>query len=192
MTEITRVPLRPIGKGSLTRLWLGVGAAVLLAIGVAWSVAPKYKSLTGGVTIETLKAGDGANPGPTDFALVNYRGTLPDGTVFDEGQQTPMQVNQVVPGFSTALQAMQQGGRYRVQIPSDQAYGSAVPPGGPIPPNTDLTFEVDLLEFRTQAEVQQMQQQMMQQQMMQQMMQQQGQGQAPGAAPGRPQLPGGQ
>jgi len=177
MTEITRVPLQPIGKGSLTRLWLGVLVAVLLAAGLAWLAAPSFKALANGVTIETLEAGEGGNPGPTDFALVNYRGTLPDGTVFDEGQQTPMPVNQVVPGFSTALQAMQAGGRYRVQIPADQAYGEAG--GGPIPPNTDLTFEVDLIEFRTRDEVMQMQQQMMQQQMMQQMMQQ-GQGAAPG------------
>ncbi len=177
MTEITRVPLQPIGKGSLTRLWLGVLVAVLLAAGLAWLAAPSFKALANGVTIETLEEGEGGNPGPTDFALVNYRGTLPDGTVFDEGQQTPMPVNQVVPGFSTALQAMQAGGRYRVQIPADQAYGEAG--GGPIPPNTDLTFEVDLIEFRTRDEVMQMQQQMMQQQMMQQMMQQ-GQGAAPG------------
>ena len=177
MTEITRVPLQPIGKGSLSRLWLGVLVAVLLAAGLAWLAAPSFKALTGGVTIETLKEGEGGNPGPTDFALVNYRGTLPDGTVFDEGQQTPMPVNQVVPGFSTALQAMQAGGRYRIQIPADQAYGEAG--GGPIPPNTDLTFEVDLIEFRSREEVMQMQQQMMQQQMMQQMMQQ-GQGAAPG------------
>jgi len=190
MTEITRVPLQPIGKGSLTRLWIGVAIAVVLAIGVAWLAAPSVKALTGGVTIETIEAGEGGSPGPTDFALVNYRGTLPDGTVFDEGEQAPMPVNQVVPGFSTALQAMQAGGRYRVQIPADQAYGEAG--GGPIPPNTDLTFEVDLLEFRTQAEVMQMQQQMMQQQMLQQMQQQQMQGQAPGQAPGAAPLPGGQ
>lgn len=178
MTEITRVPLRPIAKGSLTKLWIGVVVAVLLAAIVAWWVAPKSRQLAGGVTIETIEAGEGASPGPTDFALVNYRGTLPDGTVFDEGQQTPMQVNQLIPGFSTALQAMQAGGRYRIQIPSDQGYGEQG--GGPIPPNTDLTFEVDLIEFRTQQEVMQMQQQMMQQQMLQQMMQQQGQGGAPG------------
>jgi FKBP-type peptidyl-prolyl cis-trans isomerase FkpA len=184
MTEITRVPLQPVGKGSLTRLWLGVAVVVLLAALAAWLAAPKVQTLAGGVTVETIEAGEGNSPGATDFALVNYRGTLPDGTVFDEGQQTPMPVNQVVPGFSTALQAMQSGGRYRVQIPADQGYGSDVPPGAPIPPDTDLTFEVDLLEFRTQQEVMQMQQQMMQQQMMQQMMQQQGQGAAPGGLPG--------
>jgi len=185
MTEITRVPLQPLPKGSLTKLWLGIAAAVLVAAGVAWAAAPDFDTLANGVTMETIEAGEGDSPGATDFALVNYRGTLPDGTVFDEGQQVPMQVDQVVPGFSTALQAMQPGGRYRVQIPAEQAYGADVPPGGPIPPNTDLTFEVDLIEHRTREEVMQMQQQMMQQQMMQQMLQ--GQGAAPGA-PGA--LPG--
>lgn len=185
MTQPTRVPLQPIGKGTLSKLWLGVLAAVLVAGLAAWAFAPKFQSLANGVTMETLKAGEGDSPGATDFALVNYRGTLADGTMFDEGQGVPMPVNQVVPGFSTALQAMQAGGSYRVQIPSDQAYGTQG--GGPIPPNSDLTFEVDLIEFRTQAEVMQMQQQMMQQQMMQEM-QQQMQGQAPGAAPGT--LPG--
>lgn len=176
MTEITRVPLQPIAKGSLTRLWAGIALALLLAAGLAWAAAPRLEGLAGGVTMETLEAGEGASPGATDFALVNYRGTLPDGTVFDEGQGVPMAVDQVVPGFSTALQAMQPGGRYRVHIPAEQAYGAQG--GGPIPPDSDLTFDVDLIEFRTREEVLQMQRQMMQQQMMQQM-------QAPDAAPGQ-------
>jgi len=180
MTEITRVPLQPIAKGSLAKLWIGVVLVLLIAAGVAWAAAPSVRTLKDGVTIETLAAGDGPNPGATDYALVNYRGMLPDGTVFDENQQAPMAVDQVVPGFSTALQAMQAGGRYRVQIPAAQGYGAQG--GGPIPPNSDLTFEVELLEFRTREEIMQMQQQMMQQQMMQQMMQ----GGAPAGAPGAP------
>ncbi len=178
MTEITRVPLQPIARGSLTKLWVGIALALLVAAGIAWAAAPRLDSLAGGVTMETLEPGEGASPGPTDFALVNYRGTLPDGTVFDQGQGVPMAVDQVVPGFSTALQAMQPGGRYRIQIPAEQAYGAQG--GGPIPPGSDLTFDVDLIEFRTREEVLQMQRQMMQQQMMQQQMMP-----APGAAPGQ-------
>lgn len=168
MTEITRVPLQPIAKGSLTRLWIGIVIVLLAAAGVAWAAVPKVRTLADGVTIETLTEGTGPNPGATDFALVNYRGMLDDGTVFDENQQTPMPVDQVVPGFSTALQAMQAGGRYRVNIPAAQGYGEqGSGPGGPIPPNADLTFEVELIEFRTREEIMQMQQQMMMQQMMQ-------------------------
>ncbi len=181
MTEISRIPLQPLPEGSLTKLWLGIGAAVLLAAGIAWAAAPSISALAGGVTVETIEAGEGASPTANDFALVSYRGTLPDGTVFDEGEQVPMAVDQVVPGFSTALQEMQPGGRYRVQIPAEQAYGAEG--GGPIPPDTDLTFEVELLEFRTRDEVMQMQQQMLQQQMMQQQMMQGQGGMPPGAMP---------
>lgn len=170
MTEVTRVPIQPIRKGSLTKLWLGVLAVLLLAAGIAWAAAPSFEQLEGGVRMQVLEAGEGGSPGPNDYALVNYRGTLADGTVFDEGEGVPMPVSGVVPGFSTALQAMAPGGRYRVNIPADQAYGAEG--GGPIPPNSDLTFEVELIEFRTQQEVMQI---MQQQQMMQQMQQMQGQ-----------------
>ncbi len=173
MAEVTRVPLQPIRKGSLTKLWLGVVALLLVGAAVAWAAAPNVQRLADGVTMVTLEEGKGLNPGPADYVLVNYIGSLPDGTVFDQGEAAPMQVNRVVPGFSTALQAMQVGGSYRINIPSDQAYGEQG--GGPIPPNSDLTFEVDLLEHHTEAEVMQM---MQQQQMMQMLQQQQG-GQVP-------------
>ena len=51
MTEITRVPLQPIKKGSLTKLWLGVAVAVLLGAGLAWAAIPK------GLDVETVTAG---------------------------------------------------------------------------------------------------------------------------------------
>ncbi|KHL26442.1 peptidylprolyl isomerase [Croceibacterium mercuriale] len=179
MTEITRVQLQPVAKGTLPKLWIGIVLVLLLAAGAAWAAVPKVLTLAEGVTLETLTEGTGPNPGATDYALVNYRGLLDDGTVFDQNDQAPMPVDQVVPGFSTALQNMQAGGRYRVKIPAAQGYGAQG--GGPIPPNADLTFEVELIEFRTREEIMQMQQQMMQQQMMQQMMQG---GAAPGGAPG--------
>ena len=53
---------------------------------------------------------------------------------------------QVIPGFSEALQLMQKGGSYTVRIPSALAYGANVPPGGPIPPNADLIFDVKIID----------------------------------------------
>ncbi|WP_126172087.1 FKBP-type peptidyl-prolyl cis-trans isomerase [Altericroceibacterium xinjiangense] len=176
MTEVTRVPLQPIRSGSLTKLWLGIALAVLLAAGLAWAAAPEYDLLDGGVRIVTLEEGEGDSPTATDIALIDYMGTLPDGTVFDQNQGVPMEVSGVVPGFATALQHMQPGGRYRIVIPADQAYGAQG--SGPIPPDTDLTFEVRLLEFRSREEIMQM---MRQQQMMQQLQQQ---GAVPGMPPG--------
>lgn len=178
MTEITRVPLQPIAKGALGKLWLGVVAALLVAGGIAWATVPKFSELKDGVMIREIVEGKGAMPGSTDFVLVNYKGTLNDGTVFDQGERAPMQVNGVVPGFSTALQAMRTGGKYEIRIPAAQAYGDREQPG--LPANSDLTFEVELLDTRSEAEVQAMQQQVMMQQMMQQQQQHGGQ---PGAVP---------
>lgn len=163
MTEITRVPLQPIAKGSLGKLWLGVAAAVLAAGGIAWAALPPQ------VRVETIKAGTGPSPTREDYVLINYKGTLPDGQVFDQAQRAPLNLAQVVPGFTRALEQMQKGGTYKATIPSELAYGEKGE--GAIPPNTDLTFQIDLLDFKSAAEIQQ-QMQMMQQ--MQQMQMQQG------------------
>ncbi len=154
MAEVTRVPLQPIGKGILTKLWIGIAIAVLLAAGVAW--ASRYE----GVTVDTLAAGEGPSPSMDDIVLVNYEGRLPDGTVFDSGEQAAMPVGGVVPGFADALTRMQTGGRYVVNIPADLAYGDEGAGGGVIPPGSDLEFTVELLEFRSQAEIQAMQEQL--------------------------------
>ena len=177
MTEITRVPLPPVAKGALGKLWLGVAAAALSAGGLAYATMPPS------VKVDTVTAGTGASPTLADVALINYVGYLPDGKKFDEGKQAVMPLEGVVPGFSQALQKMQKGGKYKVLIPSALAYG-AKGAGDTIPPNTDLTFEVELLDFRSREEIE-AQQRMMQQ--LQQQMQQQG-ASGPGGAPeGAPQ-----
>lgn len=182
MVEPTRVPLQPIRKGSLTKLWAGVILVLLVAAAFAWFNVPHAKKLAGGVTLETLQEGKGPSPTTSDIALINYKGMLGDGKVFDQGQGVPMPVTGVVPGFSTGLQAMQAGGKYRLRIPAEQAYGSEEKRNQQtgevvIPANSDLVFDIDLLEFRNQEEVLRM----MQQQQMMQQMQQGGAGGAPGA-----------
>ena len=167
MTEITRVPLQPIAKGALGKLWLGVAAAVLLAGGVAWATLPPQ------VQIDTIVAGKGASPTINDVALINYKGTLPDGKVFDESTNAVFPLQGVIPGFTKALEQMQKGGKYKVHIPASLGYGDK--PAGQIPPNTDLTFEIELLDFISGEEYQR------QMQMMQQMQQMGG---APHGAPG--------
>jgi len=154
MAEVTRVPLQPIGKGILGKLWLGVAVAILLAAGAAF--ATSYK----GVTVDTLSAGTGPSPAGDDVVLVTYEGSLADGTVFDSGERVPFPVDAVVPGFTQALQKMQKGGRYEVFIPAELGYGSQSSPN--IPANSDLYFTVELVDFRTQAEIEAMQRQLQQ------------------------------
>jgi FKBP-type peptidyl-prolyl cis-trans isomerase FkpA len=170
MTDITRVPLQPIAKGSLTKLWLGVAAAMLAAGGIAWAALPAS------VHVQTLVAGTGASPTLEDVALIKYKGTLPNGKVFDQQERAAFPLQGVVPGFTKALLQMQKGGKYKVQIPAALAYGDKQ--AGEIPPNTDLTFEIELIDFRNRAEIEQ------QQAMMQQLQQQQQHGGASASPPG--------
>lgn len=160
MTEITRVPLQPIEKGSLTRLWLAVIVALLIGAGIAWLAAPK------GVRVDTLVEGTGPTPGAEDVVFVKYVGKLADGTVFDQSQELPLPVegifpegnplplDSMVPGFRDGAMQMQKGGKYELFIPSEQGYGATPPPGAPIPPNADLVFEVELVDFMSRDDFQ--------------------------------------
>jgi FKBP-type peptidyl-prolyl cis-trans isomerase FkpA len=175
----TAVPLRPVSKRGLALLWIGLIALMLGA--AAWAMT---LSRVPGITLITERPGTGATPTDTDFAIIKYEGRLAaDGTVFDANDNTPLPVGRMIPGFSQGLKRMQVGGKYILRIPSELGYGAEG--AGPIPANADLEFTVELLDVKSEAEMQQM---MMQQQMMQQMMQQQGGGAAagpPGGAPGR-------
>lgn len=106
------------------------------------------------VTLETLTKGEGASPTRDDFVLIAYKGMLKDGTVFDQSDATPMPVGEVVPGFADGLVQMQRGGSYRLTIPSALGYGAEA--SGPIPANSDLVFEVQLIDWKTRAEFEQM------------------------------------
>lgn len=180
--SVTTVPIQPIKKGSLTKLWIGLALILAIAAGLAWAgtndavvngaTNEQYLSANGdedgvettesGLQIKVIKPGEGASPTPSDTALVKYEGRLRDGTVFDANEQTPMPVGGVVPGFSEALQTMQKGGEYRIWIPSELGYGERSP-GPEIPANSLLIFDVTLIDFISQEQMQQLQQQMQQQ-----------------------------
>jgi FKBP-type peptidyl-prolyl cis-trans isomerase FkpA len=176
MTEITRVPLQPIAKGSLTKVWVGIAACVLAATGIAYATMPASIRLT------TLAAGTGASPHLGDVVIINYRGALTNGKVFDKAQMQPMLVGNNVPGFDQGLQSMHEGGHYRLQIPSAKAYGTEEkrnPQTGEvvIPAGSDLVFDVDVLKVMSRAEFEQ------RMQMLQQM---QGRGAPMPGMPGQP------
>lgn len=193
MAEITRVPIQPVARGSLTRLWLGVIVAALVGLGIAYVAMPK------GVELETLVEGAGANPGPEDVVFVKYVGKLADGTEFDRSQEIPLPVpgifpegnplplDAMVPGFRDGAMQMQKGGKYELFIPAELGYADAPPPGAPIPPGSDLYFEVELVDFMSREDFQRriaiLQQAMAQQQ--------NGQQQAPQQAPQQESQPGG-
>lgn len=102
-----------------------------------------------------LKPSEAAKPAKTDIVLVNYIGYLATtGAVFDQGMQAAFPVSEVIPGFSEGLQLMAKGSTWRFCVPATLGYGEQV--SGPIPANSDLVFQVELVDFKTSAEVEAM------------------------------------
>lgn len=113
------------------------------------------KTTESGLQYEELTAGSGASPKAEDTVKVHYRGTLIDGTEFDSsyarGEPVSFPLNGVIPGWTEGVQLMKQGGKGRLVIPADLAYG----PGGmgnAIGPNETLVFEIELLEIMPQGQ----------------------------------------
>lgn len=106
------------------------------------------RELADGILLTELAPGNGSKPLATDEVQVNYVGRLPDGTVFDKSTQPQwFRLDSVISGWSSALQQMPVGAKWRLVIPSAQAYG-ADGAGELIPPYTPLVFEIELLGTR--------------------------------------------
>jgi FKBP-type peptidyl-prolyl cis-trans isomerase FkpA len=178
------VPIRAVKRSYIVYIWIALALALVSAFALARQADPALvremrgrgiATTASGLQYKVLKAGQGAvRPTDADVTLVNYQGRLLDGSTFDKSERpTPMPVGQVVPGFAEALKLMNKGARYRFWVPPALAYGAQ--DKGPIPANSTLVFDVELIDFLPEAALRQMQ---MQQQMMQG-------GTAPGMPSGR-------
>jgi hypothetical protein len=192
--SVTAVPLQPTRRANLVLLWLGIVIAVAIAVWLAfygtaaaraqvgdnaaflaWNAKqPGVKTTPDGLEYKVLAPGKGdSHPTDEDISLINYSGSLRDGTVFDASKQpTPLPVAGSIKGFSEGLKLMTKGAKYRFWIKPELGYGAQG--AGPIPPDSLLVFDVELVDFLPQSVLQQQMQ-------MQQMMQGGG---APGAGAG--------
>ena len=111
-------------------------------------------ALANGLQYEVIKAGDpnGLKPKAIDTVVVNYIGTLTNGTEFDNsfkrGQAASFPLNSVIKGWTEILQLMTKGSHWKVYIPGDLAYGEYPPQGSPISPNAVLVFEITLEDIK--------------------------------------------
>ena len=113
--------------------------------------APGVKTTASGLQYKVLAEGDGPKPTADDMVKVHYKGELLDGTQFDSsherGEPAVFALQQVAPGWAEGVQLMPVGSKYKLWIPSELGYGETGTPGGPIPPNATLVFEVELLDI---------------------------------------------
>jgi FKBP-type peptidyl-prolyl cis-trans isomerase FklB len=109
------------------------------------------KTLPSGLQYKVIKAGTGKKPKLNDTVMTHYRGTLIDGTEFDSsykrGQPVSFLVSGVLPGWTEALQLMEEGAKWQLFIPSNLAYGERGA-GGIIGPNATLIFEIELVSIQ--------------------------------------------
>lgn len=108
------------------------------------------KKTASGLLYKIEKAGEGESPKATDTVKVHYKGTLPDGTVFDSsydrGEPIEFQLNQLIPAWVEAIPMLKKGGKMEIVLPPQLGYGDR--PAGKIPANSTLKFEIELLDFK--------------------------------------------
>lgn len=108
-------------------------------------------TLPSGLQYKVEKKGTGKKPGEKDSVTVHYKGTLIDGTEFDSsykrGEPVSFPVGGVIPGWTEALQLMEEGSKWQLFIPAKLAYGERGA-GAQIGPNSTLVFEVELLKVQ--------------------------------------------
>ncbi|MDE2562345.1 MAG: FKBP-type peptidyl-prolyl cis-trans isomerase [Sphingomonadales bacterium] len=167
MTTLSRAIPR-LAAGLVPALLLSAGASAATPPAAAAAILPVplqpvvpevqracTQKTASGLGYTQLKPGQGGKPAATDFVLVNYIGYLAaSGAVFDQDQRSAFPVDGVVKGFGEGLQLMDKGAIYRFCIPGALGYGEKG--AGPIPANADLVFQVELVDYKTAAEVEAM------------------------------------
>ncbi|CQI97206.1 FKBP-type peptidyl-prolyl cis-trans isomerase [Yersinia rohdei] len=108
------------------------------------------KKTESGLLYKVEKAGAGDALKDSDTVVVNYKGTLTDGTVFDDsykrGEPLSFRLDGVIPGWTEGLKQIKKGGKITLVIPPELAYGKTGVPG--IPANSTLVFDVELLDVK--------------------------------------------
>jgi FKBP-type peptidyl-prolyl cis-trans isomerase FklB len=113
-------------------------------------------TLPSGLQYKVIKAGDGNKPTVGDVAVCHYRGSLLDGTVFDDshkkknGGPVNFPLRSVIKGWQEALQLMPVGSKWQLFVPPQLAYGDRGVPRANIPPDATLVFDVELLSLKEQ------------------------------------------
>jgi FKBP-type peptidyl-prolyl cis-trans isomerase FkpA len=151
--SVTAVPIRPLSRGAVLKLWLGLLVLALAAAALAWAgtSGQQRETLASGVQVQVIEEGEGNAVTPADLVALRYRLTKTDGTLIQDSDQTGQpfvtSTEGLFPGFSEALQRMRAGGRYRIWLPPGQHVQGPLPPGAPFGPQDTLVFRIEVLQI---------------------------------------------
>lgn len=128
-----------------------VGCLILATLGA--SAFTQCSTASGGLKTEDIKIGAGREVKSGDTIKIHYSGTLTNGKKFDSSYdrnqpfETQIGVGRVIKGWDVGVIGMKVGGKRRLTIPPDMAYGSRGA-GAAVPPNATLIFELELLDIK--------------------------------------------
>lgn len=114
----------------------------------------KVVTTSSGLKYEDLVVGKGPSPRQGQTVVVHYTGWLTNGQKFDSSRdrgkpfEFPIGEGRVIKGWDQGVMSMKVGGRRKLTIPPELGYGARGTPGGPIPPNATLIFDVELLRLK--------------------------------------------
>jgi len=153
MSTARKLPLTLTALRAIALTALGVvgtaGAQTSADLAATAGKEPGATVTASGLVYRSLKDGTGASPSAADTVKVHYRGTFADGSEFDSSYKrnapATFPLSNVIACWTEGVQRMKVGGKARLTCPPAIAYGSRSV--GPIPPNTTLQFEVELLDI---------------------------------------------
>jgi FKBP-type peptidyl-prolyl cis-trans isomerase FkpA len=152
MSAVTAVPIPPLPKGAILKLWIAI---LLLAAGgaaLAWlGTSPLQRHTTEtGVQYQILEEGEGATITSADLVLFHFVARRGDGSVFatSMGREpvTTAPDNSFFPGVGQGLKLMRKGARYRFWLPPSQAFQGELPEGAGLSPDEVLSFDVQVVD----------------------------------------------
>ena len=153
--SVTAVPIRPLSRGAVLKLWLGLLVLGLAAAGLAWVGTSTFQVVTldSGVRYRILREGTGPTITPADLFALRYklRVNEVDGPVIEDSDQTGQpfvaSTQNIYPGFAEALQSMRSGNKFLLWLPPGTHAQGPLRPGTPFAANDTLVFEVEVLQI---------------------------------------------
>lgn len=154
MSAVTAVPLRPLARGSVLKLWIAVGLLALVAAGLGWwgTRGLQRSAMPSGVQYQVIREGSGDLISASDIVLVHFVGRKENGEVFADTRRDrqPMQAttDNFLPGIGEGLKLMRKGSVYRFWVPPRVWRGQLATQQAPFGPDETLTFDVQIVDVQ--------------------------------------------